>query len=554
MALFTLSLLGVVALVRRLVRPAAAPETYRYAWAVRFAFPGVFLYDSSVCLGADHVAAVFAAPVYLALLRAWPALSARACVLLALALTGALLTKYTGALILVAPALVLLGGRTIFLAAVALRRRDGRALRVLLSGPLAALLAGLVFTAPHWLKNLLWYGDPVYPLLHRLVRERPWTADSALRFDVGFTSTALWPAERSLAGLGHTLAALLTFSFVPHDWERFHGHVPVFGSLFTLSLVALPFLRGARRVWGLYLATHLGVFVWYWINHQDRYLQAALPWMTAATAAVLGLVWQQGRAARIAAGALVAVQIVWGADVYLMPAHVFLGVPAKAVIDLLSRTPGKTDRDRLAFSDAFVTVGNALPPQSKVLIHEWHPHLGVNAPSVTDCPYHQGGISYLRTPTPREVYDQLHGFGVTHLVYRASQTREPDTLAGEIVFYNFAQRYAGPPKTADGWLVAAMPSVPPPPLGAPDPVLVVSCGKGLPAGLYHLADLAIPSLDKTSPAPRPFADPSARALSDLVPAAMAIAQEQSCAALPAGVEASFVRTATRDPYAIWVRR
>jgi hypothetical protein len=83
-------------------------------------------------------------------------------------------------------------------------------------------------------------------------------------------------------------------------------------------------------------------------------------------------------------------------------------------------------------------------------------------------------------------------------------------------------------------------------------VLVVSCGKDLPAGLYRLADLAIPSPDKSSPAPRPVAE--ARALSDLVPAAMAVAQDQGCSVLPAGVEASFARAGTRDPYAIWVRR
>jgi hypothetical protein len=554
MSLFVLSLLGIAALVRRLVRPREAGGAYRYAWAVRFLFPGVFLYDSSLCLGADHVAALFASPIYATLLRTWPTLSPRASVLLSLVLAGALLSKYTGALILVAPPVVLVGARALVLALRALRRREPGGIRSALGGPLAALATGLVFTAPHWLKNLLWYGDPVYPVLHKLVRERPWTADSSPRFDVAFAATQIWPEERTVAGLGRALAVLPTFSFAPHDWERFHGQVPVFGSLFTLCLVALPFLRGTRRVWGLYLATHLGIFVWYWVNHQDRYLQAALPWMSAATTAVLALTWRQGLLARLGAALLLAVQVAWGTVVCFMPAHVFLGVPAKAVIDLWSQKPGKPAGDRLVFSDPFVAVGNALPPKSKVLIHEFHPHLGVNAPSVTDCPLHQGGISYLRTPTPGEVYEQLHGFGVTHLVYRTTQPREPDTLAGEIVFFNFVQRYAGPPKAAEGWLVAAMPSLPPPPLGAPDPVLVVSCGKGLPAGLYRLADLAIPSLDKTSPAPRPVAESSARALPDLVPAAMAVAQDQGCPALPAGVDASFVRAGTRDPYLIWVRR
>jgi hypothetical protein len=551
MTIFVFSLLGIPALVRRLVRPSVAGGAYRYAWAARFLFPGVFLYDSSVCLGADHVASVFAAPIYLSLLLAWRSLAPRACALLALALTGALLTKYTGALILVAPAIVALAARVLVLAASALRRRDPRAAGAALLGPLVALFAGTLFTAPHWVKNLIWYGDPSYPVLHKLVASRPWTADSALRFDVGFASQ-LWPAERSLRGLGRTLGALGSFSFVPNDWERFHGATPVFGSLFTLSLLALPFLKGTKRLWGIFVATHLGVAVWYWVNHQDRYLQAALPWMAAATAATLGLVWRRGLFARGTLGALVALQIVWGADVYFMPGHVFTGVSAKAVIDLLSRIPGKAIGDRLAYTDAFATIGHALPPRSKVLVHEWHPHLGLEAPSVTDCPHHQGGISYLRTPSPREAWDQLHGFGVTHVVYKTSQPREPDTLAGEIAFFNFVQRAVSAPRSVDGWLLGALAEAAPPPGGAPDPVLVVSCGKGLPDGLYHLEDLAIPAYDKR-PAPRPFSTPGA-APASLVATAAAVAQDHACAAVPAGVEGAFVRAGTRDPYQIWVRR
>jgi hypothetical protein len=551
---FAFGLIGIPAMVRRLVRPrAVGAGAYRYAWAARFLFPGIFLYDSSLCLGADHIASVFAVPIYVLLLRAWKDLAPRACVLLALALSGALLTKYTGALLMVAPALVAVPVRAVVLGIRTLRRRGEPLARdAWYAGPLAALAAGLIFTAPHWIKNLVWYGDPLYPVLHARFAPRPWTPDTAVRFDVGFMAQ-LWRPERSLKGLGQTVRALFTFSFVPNDWEKFHGTTPVFGSLFTLSLLAMPFLKGTRRLWALYGATHLGIFVWYWTHHQDRYLQAALPWMTAATVAVLALVWRQGLAARLAAGALVALQIVWGADVFFMPGHVFLGVPARAAIDLISRGPGKIEKDRFVYTDAFVGVGRSLPPASKVLIHEFHPHLGVNAPSVTDCPFHQGGISYLRTPTPRQVYDQLSGYGVTHLVYKTSQAREPDVLGGEIVFANFLQRYAGAPKSVEGWQVAAMPKEAPPPGGAPDPVLVFTCGKGLVPGLYHLADLKVPAIEKGKPAPKPF-KPAAGDAAALVAEAQAVAQDHGCPSLPAGVEGAFVRVATRDPFAIWVRR
>jgi hypothetical protein len=327
----------------------------------------------------------------------------------------------------------------------------------------------------------------------------------------------------------------------------------VFGSLFTLSLLALPFLKGTRRIWGLALASHLGIFVWYWISHQDRYLQAALPWMAAGTAATLALVFRQGIAARVTASLLIALQIVWGADVAFIPAHVFLGVPLKAVVDLFSRTPGKPVPDRPTYTDALVGIGRTLPPKSKALLHDMHARLGLGAQAVTDCNLHQGGISYLRTPTPREVYDLFSSFGVTHIVYNSgSQAREADTLGAELVFYNFLQRATKSPVSADGWLIAAMPKEPPD-APAPDPVLVVTCGKGPPQGLYHLANLAIPAMDPKTPAPSPM-NPPGQAMGELVSAANAVAQDHACPRLPAGVEAGFVRVGHREPYVLWIRK
>lgn len=555
--IFLIALIGIPALVRRLVRPAlVGPDAYRWAWVARFLFPGIFLYDSSLCLGADHIASVFAVPIYVLLIRAWKELEPRACALLALALTGALLTKYTGALILVAPALIAVPLRALWLAgqALRLRRRGERAPNGWWAGPLAAFCAGIVVFSPHWAKNAVWYGDPLYPLLHKVLHGRPWTPDSAVRLDIGFMGQ-LWRPERNFKGLKETLAALWSFSFKPNDWSQFHGATPVFGSLFTLSMLLLPLLKGTQRLLGLFVATHLGVFVWYWTHHQDRYLQAALPWMAAATAGMMALAWRHGLAARLSLGALVALQVVWGADVYFMPGHAYLGVPAKAVIDLLSRTPGKPNANRLTFAEPFVGVGKQLPKGAKLLIHDFHPHVGVGAPTVADCPLHQGGISYVRTPAPRETYDQLKGYGVTHIAWRNVHPREPDTLAGEIVFLNFVQRYGGAAKSVEGWLISTMPANPPPAGRAPDPVLVFTCNnKGLKPGLYHLKDLTIPAIEKGKRDPRPFAPAAANGdVTPLLPQAQAIAQDTACTSMPK-VDASFVRVGQRDPHAIWIRR
>lgn len=550
LVIFLVALVGVPALFRRLVRRAnVGPTAYQHAWAARFLFPGVFLYDSSLCLGADHVASVFAVPIYALLLRAWRELQPRICVVLTLVMTGAMLTKYTGALLLVAPALVVVPARAIWLGVRAIRGRGPA--RAAWAGAVAALVTGLVAFAPHWLKNLVWYGDPLYPVLHGKFHGRPWTIDGAARFEKFMSE--LWRPERSLKGVGQSLGALVTFSFVPNDWVKFHGTTPVFGSLFTISLALLPFLKGTRRLWGVFAATHVGIFIWYWTHHQDRYLQAALPLMTAGTAAVLAILWREGVAARVLTSALVGLQIVWGADVYFMPAHIYLSVPAKATIDMISRTPGQAHKDKLVFSDPLSGVGKSLKPGAKPLIHDWHTHAGLGLATVSDCPYHQGGISYVRTPTTREVFDQLVSYGVTHVIDRPGQPREPDTLAGEIVFHHFVQRTMGTPKNVEGWLVSAMSKSRPAAGDAPDPVLVHTCGKGVKPGLYHLVDLTIPALEKGKPDPKPW-KPSPSDPTPLLAEARAIAVEGSCNTLPKAAEASFVKVAQRDPYAIWVRK
>lgn len=550
---FLVALIGIPGLVRRVVRPSlVGPHAHRVAWAARFLFPGVFLYDSCLCLGADHVASVFAIPIFLLLLRAWKDLSPRVCVLLTLVMTGALLTKYTGALILVAPALLVVPVRAVWLSIAPLRRREGAPpLRAAWAGPLAAFVSGVVLFAPHWLKNVIWYGDPLYPVLHARFHGRPWTVDSAARFEKFMSE--LWRPERNLKGVGQTLGSLWSFSFVPNDWEKFHGTAPVFGSLFTFCAVALPLLKGTKRLWGLFAATHLGILAWYWIHHQDRYLQAALPLMTAATAAALALVWRLGTAQRVLVSLLIGLQIVWGADVYFMPAHIYLGIPAKASIEMLSRTPGHPQKDRLTFSDPLAGVGKAMPKGSKPLLHDWHTRAGLGHPVVSDCPVHQGGISYVRTPTTREVYDQLKSYGVTHIIDRPGQPREADTLAGELVFHNFVYRTMGNLKNVEGWLLGPMAKSPPPPGDAPDPVLVHSCGKGLKPGLYHLADLLVPAVEKGKRDPKPFTaappDPT-----PLLATARAIAVESSCSTLPKVAETTFVKVGQRDPYSLWVRK
>ena len=78
---------------------------------------------------------------------------------------------------------------------------------------------------------------------------------------------------RDLDGLWKTLKAVFTFAFIPNDYSRNHGNVPVFGSLFTLLIPCLIFLKKTRRIWMLVAIVDVAILTWYWVHHQDRYLQ-----------------------------------------------------------------------------------------------------------------------------------------------------------------------------------------------------------------------------------------------------------------------------------------
>jgi len=423
-------------------------------------------------------------------------------------------------------------------------------------GATLMVVLGLVFTAPQWAKNWVWYGDPLYPVLHKHFAANPWTGDSENRFVWGFMEDQLWQPDKTWAGLWESIQVLLQFSFQPHDWPKFHGKVPVFGSLFTLLLFTLPFLKKTKRVWGLFLSVHLGVFIWYWTHHQDRYLQAVVPWMTAAAAAAILLVWRHGFAARAAVVGMVSLQVIWGGDVYFIPGHAMVGSPVKAVADLLSTGYRKDFAARDKTFAPFTDVGAALPKGAKLLVHEYHPHLGIAAASVNDYPVNQGGISYGELATPRAVYDKLKSYGVTHLLWVTSANKGADSLAGDLVFYHFALKVGVGAKVYGSMTLAAMPEKPPPE-GELGGALALTCGKGLPAGLYHLADLHVPAYGpEKNKYPKPFMTVGPDVTEeDLLTRASYVVIESRCKkALPAK-QASFFRAAPKHGgYELMVRR
>ncbi|MEX1364098.1 MAG: hypothetical protein AB1Z98_13305, partial [Nannocystaceae bacterium] len=381
------TMVGIPAMVRRIV-PDADPKL---VWVARFLFPGVFLYDSNLSIGADHVAAVFAIPIFLVthdLLRR--RFDPRYAVLLGLMSAGILLTKETAAAVTIPSAAVVL------LVGAGHRAWQARGE----SGPLLSrhrwivafvLIAsvGLAVSSPLWLKNLIWYGDPLYPSFYKYFDPRPWSPDSEYLLTWGFYDYqfSLWHDDDKNQVL-ETLKVLFTWSFVPHDWAAFHGKRPVIGSLLTLLLPVLLFVRGTKNLWIVAAWVHIGIVMWFRVLPQDRYLQVLMPWMAAWTAAALIIAWRSR--VRLAVVALVAAQLAWGGDVYFLHRNM-LGRVVKLIG--ASRDPDKME-GRLRTQKTFGDIGEYMPAGSRLIVHEIHPHLGTGVPTYSDFQTYQFGLSY----------------------------------------------------------------------------------------------------------------------------------------------------------------
>jgi hypothetical protein len=261
------------------------------------------------------------------------------------------------------------------------------------------------------------------------------------------------------------LLALPTFSFIAHNWSVLNLPQPTFGNLFTLLGLALPFLPRAKRIWGLLLVCYAGVAIWYWTNHQIRFLQALVPWMAACIVALCVRIWQLGLAPRLALSALVGLQIVWGADFYFAPNHVLIddGIIANTARHLRSGMGGDYDARFRHYTD-FDKVNQRLPGNAVVLLHNGDFRLGLERRSITDQYGYQGALSYRALRNTRAVWQAWHDLGVTHIYWPRSENKEADAeeKAREAVFRKAVKKITRRRERLGGSFLAELTTEPPP--------------------------------------------------------------------------------------------
>jgi len=534
-ALFLLTLAGVAVLTARLTRERPRPA----AAAAVFLFPGIFLYDSSLITGADHVLAFWAVPLALALLRLSGCFSWPNAILAGVLAAATMLTKVTGVL-LFAPAALL-----VVVLAVRARR---------ITPLLAWGASALVASSAYWLKNFVYYGDPMYPLLHRFVSSHPWHEGAGDLLGAVFTphfEATGTPVEK----LVKTLGVLLNFSFVPNDWGDLHGDKPVFGSLFTLLIPALLLLRPLRRLWVLILGTHVGLAVWYLTNHQDRYLQALLPWMAACVAATLALAWRQGRLVRGAVVALVSAQLVWGADVSFFRTHAMLhDSPIRAVGELLGSAQQKKYQERFQRPGTLLEVGDALPLKAKGLLHTVEEKLGARAELVLDAPGRQGAIDYLLLESPQTVAALWRQMGITHIIWIPGWGQgSGDDWVREAIFDRTLHQFAEYPIDRSQWRIAALAKAAGDAADAAEATRVawLACNETPALGIYSSRGFR----DKAPEQALAVESLSERPLDGLA-AANAVVLDRRCESLKSAFEAlpaEFELVTEAKPHEVWVR-
>ncbi len=485
---FLATLAAVPVMVRRLVPGLSG---YR-SWLFVFLFPGLFLYDSNLNSSADHFVAAMAPALWLTLLRAWRHLELRACALLGLAMAAAANTKYT-ALALVGPACVAVAIRFVWLQLVRAGRPGWPSRLQVLVGAAVAAAVMLAGSAMHWLKNLVFYGDPIFPALNSALQLHPWGEDATVHYQKFMMVHGAWRPPATMEGVKETLKTAVTFAFVPHDWPALHGVVPVFGMLFSLSILALPFCKKSGRLWGIARAGELGVMLWFWTNHQDRYLQALVPYFAAFTAAVMALAYKSGWPGRVAAILLIAAQGIWGSDIPFFPTHAMLGdTPLRETAKFLGQGYLKNYDGRLSATE-HEPVAAALPPGAKVFLQNQHAHLGLARASVSDWSPFQSGLSYRALGSSRAAFDKLRSFGVTHVLHftRPLYALEHDSVGGDLVFWDVLDRYGKTRSNIGQFTLVELVQSPPTATPANSVVMYLGCNKRgtYRSGLYDIRDL-----------------------------------------------------------------
>ncbi len=139
-------------------------------WACFFLFPSVFIYDQNIAGSADHVLGATAAPLFLATGRLLKRFEAKWAILAGVYAGCHILTKYQAVYLVAAVAatvcarVALIGARMLIVRWRSLTPSAGEVSgNALLRGPLLVVAFAAFVSSPHFVKNWVFYDNPLYP-------------------------------------------------------------------------------------------------------------------------------------------------------------------------------------------------------------------------------------------------------------------------------------------------------------------------------------------------------------------------------------------------------
>jgi hypothetical protein len=406
--IFLWTLAGVAAGIRRMLND----QRVAGSWAAFFLFPIIFVYDHNLGGAADHICAFFAVPMVLATLRMLRGFRFGDAILLGVVSAGGLATKYQAAYLIVGIAMVLGAVWPVRLSQLRRQGAPQQVLREVLWAPLLTAAVAALCVSPHFIRQAIFHKNPLYPFLQDVIPSWPSVPNAAFLFKNTISDPNWIPKGTLLERLCYATKLFWTFSFHPH--YSFTRNMPAFGSLFTLLLPALLFVRDRNRIFIGAFISSVALFIWALVYNVDRNLQVFMPVMICVTGALIIKIWRQSRVARWGLVPLVALQVVWGGDALFYSSYSRID-SAMALIRSGYDGTAKTRFD--SYRSSFRALHDALPDNARVLLHNAHPNLGIDREIYLGWVGYQGLISYDALHTPAELQAYFKRLGITHLLY-----------------------------------------------------------------------------------------------------------------------------------------
>jgi len=270
----------------------------------------------------------------------------------------------------------------------------------------------VVVTAPHFVKNTVFHHNPVYPLAQDwFTGSRPTVPDAPLLVRYFLTDWNCKPmgdvwhrfASGSRADLYFRVQAAL----------RVHGEsADIRLSLHADAAAVAVCDRRRRRLWVGAIVSLMALFCWASTYLVDRNLQIILPLLVATTAAILVRAWAVGWLARLGVVALLALQIVWGGDLWFAGSDRMMNS-----ISLIAAA--LTGVARVGFAECPPTISLWIVLCRRMQscccttgTRSWN-----QSANLLGLAGFQGVVDYREFKNARDFYDRLRTLGVTHVVY-----------------------------------------------------------------------------------------------------------------------------------------